>query len=90
MVFSFNVMCKILLKPEQFARLLQSLEYAPYLLFKPNEKGIVWLDLDNLPKTHYLPICGDYCEGIKLVWKINDLLEKGIDNIENHITNRST
>lgn len=85
-----TVMCKILLKPEEFNKLLQSQEYAPYLLFKPNVKGIVWLNIDNMPKTHYLPICGNYYEGIKLVWKINDLLEKGCNSIEFHITTRST
>ena len=74
-------MHEILLNHEDFYNLLCSKEYEPYLLFYKGIKGIVYLNLETLPRDKYLPINGNYCKGFILVQKINNILEKGISGI---------
>lgn len=57
--------------PEEKVKLLKCDEYRKYLLFKNNE---VFIDVNKIPKTHYLSIDGDYCFGFKICSRINKVI----------------
>jgi hypothetical protein len=65
----------IILSSNIYIQILGCSEYRPFILHKKNE-DCFYIDLDKLPKEHYLTINGDYAEGFKFAGKINDFLEE--------------
>lgn len=48
----------------------RSREYADYVLY--GNDGVIKINYGKLPKQHYLPLNGDYVEGLILSQKLNE------------------
>ena len=65
----------IVLKPEKYNDVRGCNEYQPYLLFKTKERNTFWIDMEKIPKEHYLPINGNYVDGLIFCNQLNDATE---------------
>jgi len=56
---------------DTYLNLLKCSEYAPHLLKRPGEDA-VYVNFEAMPKSFYLPLNGNYVEGLIFSQKLNE------------------